>query len=272
MITDNFTNYTQVFPTRNQLAKTTAMVLFEQFIVHYGFPARLHSDQGRHFESSVIRELCSLAGVQKSRTTPYHAMGNGMVERFKQTLLNMLGTLQDSQKHDWKSYVARLVHFYNATKHDSTGYSSFFLMFGSHPRLAVDACLGLQNPTEPISSREHYASKLKKMFDFAYKVAAREAQKSADRNKANYDLKVRETTRDVGDHVLIRNVGLREKNKLTDKWDKDSYVVIDIPERNVPVYKVQRESGNPTVKTLHRNMMLPFSAIPGVSEIRPIPL
>ena len=70
---------------------------------------------------------------------------------------------------------------------------------------------------------------------------------------------------------LIRNVDLRGKNKLADKWDKDPYVVIDIPDRNVPVYKVQRESGNPTVKTLHRNMLLPFSAIPGISEIRPTP-
>ena len=119
---DHSTRYAQAVPTRNQLAKTTAKVLFEQFIVHYGFPARLHSDQGRNLESSVIRELCSLVGVQKSRTTSYHAMGNGVVKRFNQTLLNMLGTLQDSQKHDWKSYVAPLVHSYNATKHYSTGY------------------------------------------------------------------------------------------------------------------------------------------------------
>ena len=217
----------------------------------------------------MIRELCSLAGVQKSRTTPYQATGNGMVERFNQTLLNMLGTLQDSQKHDWKSYVAPLVHFYNATKHDSTGYSPFFLMFGRHPRLAVDACLGLQDPTEPISSREHYASKLKKRLDFAYKVAAREAQKSADRINANYDL--RKATLDVGDHVLIRNVGLRGKNKLADKWNKDPYVVIDIPDRTVPAYKVQRESGIPTVQTLHRNVLLPFSAIKKKQNINSAP-
>ena len=65
------------------------------FIVHYGFPARIHSDQGRNLESNLIKELCSLARIKKSRTTPYHSMGNGMVERFNQTLLNMLGTLED---------------------------------------------------------------------------------------------------------------------------------------------------------------------------------
>ncbi|MCG8048682.1 MAG: RNase H-like domain-containing protein, partial [Candidatus Thiodiazotropha endolucinida] len=261
VITDHFTRYAQAFPTRNQLAKTTAKVLFENFIVHYGFPARLHSDQGRNFESHVIKELCSLAGVEKSRTTPYHAMGNGMTERFNQTLLNMLGTLEEHQKQDWKSYVAPLVHSYNATKHDSTGYSPFFLMFGRHPRLAVDAYLGLNNDQEPvIQSKEHYTTKLKKRLQFAYKVASKEANRSAARSKAGYDLKVREATLDIGDRVLVRLVGLRGKQKLADKWEKSPYIVRSKPNDSIPVYKVQKESDESCIRTLHRNMLLPFSA------------
>ena len=268
VITDHFTRYAQAFPTRNQEAKTTAKVLFDNFIVHYGFPARLHSDQGRNFESKVIKELCSLAGVDKSRTTPYHPMGNGMVERFNQTLLNMLGTLESHQKEDWKTYVAPLVHAYNATRHDNTGYSPFFLMFGRHPRLAVDAYLGLSSPEEPVlTSKEHYATKLKKRLQFAYKVAASEARKSADRNKKIYDLKVREATLDVGDRVLVRQVGLRGKHKLADRWERTPYKVIEVPNKDIPVFKVQKESGDPTVKTLHRNMLLPFTAIPGTLDI-----
>ena len=268
VVTDHFTRYAQAFPTRNQLAKTTAKILFENFVVHYGFPARIHSDQGRNFESSLIKELCSLAGVHKSRTTPYHPMGNGMVERFNQTLLKMLGTLEDHQKQDWKSYVAPLVHAYNATRHDSTGFSPFFLMFGRHPRLAIDAYLGLNSSQDSeCTSREHYASKLKKRLDFAYKVASKEANKNATRHKSNYDGKVREATLGVGDRVLIRKVGLKGKNKLADRWDKHSYIVIEVPNEGVPVYRVQRESGDSTVKTLHRNMLLPFSAIPSSLDL-----
>ena len=55
VLTDHFTRFEQTFPTRNKLAKTTAKVLFENFIVHYGFPARLLSGQGWNFESGVIK-------------------------------------------------------------------------------------------------------------------------------------------------------------------------------------------------------------------------
>ena len=54
----------------------------------------------------------------------------------------MLGTLENDQKADWKTYIGPLVQAYNATKHDSTGYSPHYLFFGRHPRLSIDAFLG----------------------------------------------------------------------------------------------------------------------------------
>ena len=99
VITDHFTRYAQAFPTRNETAQTTARVLYENYI-HYGFPFKIHSDKDASFESKTIKKLCEIAGIKKSRTTPYHPMGNGIVERFNKTLLNMLGTLQEDQKSD----------------------------------------------------------------------------------------------------------------------------------------------------------------------------
>ena len=141
------TKYAQAYVTKNKTAKTTAKVLFGNFVVHYGFPKRLHSDQGRNFESQTIKELCQLAGIQKSRTTLYHPMGNGIAERLNSTLLNMMGTLEPVKKLDWKSHIgpffgARLQLY--QTGYNTTGYAPYFLMFGRHPRIIVDLVLGRQ--------------------------------------------------------------------------------------------------------------------------------
>ena len=37
-----------------------------------------------------MQELCLLCGAHKTRTTPYHPISDGLVERFSKTLLMML--------------------------------------------------------------------------------------------------------------------------------------------------------------------------------------
>ena len=261
VITDHFTRYAQAIPTKNQSAKTTARALFDNFICHYSFPARLHSYQGRNFESEVIKELCSIASIDKSRTTFYHPMGNGMPKRFNQTLLNMLGTLEDDQKSDWKLYVPSFVHVYNSTRRESTGYSPHYLMFGRHQRLAVDAFLGIK-PGPERWDKSKYVSDLKKRLEFAYKAASKEARRQGRRHKTVYDLRVRESQLQPGDQVLVRNVGVRGKRKIADRWEKDVYLVVDQPNKGIPVNLLKREHGRGRRRMIHRNLLLPFMALP----------
>lgn len=96
VITDNFTKYAMAVPTRNQKAQTVGRCLWDHFLVHYGFPEKLHSDQGTDFKSRMIKELFKVAAISKTRTTAYHLKGNP-VECFNWTILQMLGTLNNKE-------------------------------------------------------------------------------------------------------------------------------------------------------------------------------
>ena len=71
-------------------AITVAKCLVNEFICRFGVPEQLHSDQGRNFESKVIKNICDLLQIRKTRTSPYHPQSDGLVERFNRTLLNLL--------------------------------------------------------------------------------------------------------------------------------------------------------------------------------------
>ena len=89
-------------------------------------PSRILQDQGCEFENMLFSNLEKYCGVLKSHTTPYHPQTNGGVERMNKTLLGMFRTLPETQKTRWHEMVNRMTFSYNATPHDSTGYSPYF--------------------------------------------------------------------------------------------------------------------------------------------------
>ena len=95
---DHFTKHVLAYVTPNQTAKTIAKFLYGGYISIFGAPARLLSDRGASFMSSMIEEMCKILGIKWLQTMPYHPQTNGLVERSHQMIIHMIRKLGWRQK------------------------------------------------------------------------------------------------------------------------------------------------------------------------------
>ena len=135
---DHFMKCVLTYVTPNQTAKTIATFLYQGYISIFRALARLLSDRGASFISSVIDEMSKILSLKKLQTMPYHPQTNGLVERSHQTIMRMIRKLGKDKKADWLGHLAEIVHTYNATHSAVTRYSPHYLMFGQRPRLPFD--------------------------------------------------------------------------------------------------------------------------------------
>ena len=262
VITDHFSRYTQAYITPKQTAPVVAKTLWDQFLVHYGWPTKILMDQGKSFENQLIQELCSLAQVQTLHTTPYRPQTNGSYKHFNFTLMSMLGTLPVHTKKNWPEWVSTLTHTYNATMCHATGFSPFFLMYGRIPILPIDVEFGVMVPDITHASHQNYTEKLKAHLKWAYKVARENNDQEAARHKQYYDQKFKCMKMVPGDLVLVRVKAFGPDHKIADRWEQVPYRVLS-QHNNSPVYKVQpiNENMDEGICTLHRNMLFPLQSI-----------
>ncbi len=67
-------------------APDIADIFLRVWVARFGAPARITTDQGRQFDSHLIRRLAERLGSVKIRTTAYHPQANGQVERWHRVL------------------------------------------------------------------------------------------------------------------------------------------------------------------------------------------
>ena len=265
VVTDHFTRFCQIYATKSKSSKAAADKLFNQYIMQFGWPTKIHSDRGGEFTSKMFEELHRLTGIVPSKTTPWHPQGNGKAERFNRTVCNMLKTLSESAKKDWKSYLPKLAFAYNCTVNKTTKFSPFQLMFGREGKLPIDFMFedGGDDRSELRNrSHEQFVKDWGKSMEEACRVAKENMGKAAGWNKRSYDKKAKAAEIVVGDKVLMQNC--REKGgtgKLRSYWEENVFEVVE-KKSELPVYKIRNINKKKDERVVHRNLLMLCNELP----------
>ncbi|CAG2247528.1 unnamed protein product [Mytilus edulis] len=187
VVQDYFTKWTEVYPVVRHNALTVADKLATQFFCRFGLPSQIHSDQGREFESDLFANLCSLFGIEKTRTCPYRPQSDGLVERMNRTLKQMLSIFANLNRNDWDDHIPYLLMAFRATIQDSIGVSPHKMMFGRDMQCPIDIIAGVPTQNKSETCPVQYIEWLKYTLDLTYSFANENLKKAANRQKKHYD-------------------------------------------------------------------------------------
>ena len=135
---DYLTKWPEAKPVPEATADQVATFLYEDIISRHGCPAKILSDQGSHFKNQFIAKLTLKFQIKHLFSTPYHPQTNGLVERFNRTLCESLAKLTVDHENEWDKYIAPVLFAYRTTKHNTTKFTPFFLVYGRKAKLPVD--------------------------------------------------------------------------------------------------------------------------------------
>ena len=115
LFTDRLSRRDDMFPvTAAELTvEGTANILVNQYIVLWGCPRTILSDNGLQFCSKLSQTAYRLLGVHKLATSSYHPNCNGDVERANHTMAQMLAMVVNERQDDCDLHLLHIEFAYN---------------------------------------------------------------------------------------------------------------------------------------------------------------
>jgi len=265
---DAATKYRVWGPLAEKTAGTVGGVMVKENFLVYGWPERLISDNGKEFANQLNAELCDALGISQRFTAPYHPASNGQVERSHREILVVLRCVTEPNQTRWDLDLVYVQFAINTTWTRVTGTTPFFLVFGRHPRTAIDVAIGTD--PERFNSATDWLERLKRAREVAAARSglARGLQPPEERTEEEAP----PALLTIGDLVLVRFTGAKEglSTKLA-KRQQGPYRVVKVYDDGMTADLQHVERPTDTLRR-HVSSLIRFRSSGDVSGEEPSPL
>ena len=198
---DRFSRYLVTFPMRRKTQEQFLTGFHEHILTKFGICSRVHTDLGREFCNDLFQALCKTYNIQQTYTSDYHSCSNGLAERMIQNIVNLLRTTVNKAGSNWDVLLPQLTFQLNTTVCKTTGYSPYYLMFGTNPK-SFQLDMQVLNDIQDQNSMD-YIDTIHQNQKIAWEAAAQLTKQNQLKMKQYYD---RDKTQDnitVGSYVYL---------------------------------------------------------------------
>jgi hypothetical protein len=226
VLTDNLSKYVIAKAMPNNTAQATAEFIMNEFIMVHGAPERLITDNGVHFNNTLMKTITSTMHIAHAFSAAYHPQTNGQVERFNATFCTQLAKYYDEDKDDWDDYLQSIVYAYNTGIHASTGFVPYELAFGRKQKSPFDPTSKNLTLTQP----DAFYKYLQKTRQIILKKAQDNIRHQQHLTKQRYDKHRKNMSYAIGDLVFLKVRANR--TKLDERWIGPCQVIKKTGEQN----------------------------------------
>lgn len=260
VISDYATRYPEAIPLRSITTPKIIQALIQLFS-RFGIPGEILTDQGTNFTSRLMGQLNTQLGIKAVRTTPYHPQTDGLVERFNQTLKNMLRKFVADTGKDWDKWLPFVLFAYREVPQASTGFSPFELLYGWQVQGPLDLLKESWEKPDPKKEKGivQYVLEMRDRLEQYREQAKENLMEKQQAQKRWYDQHARLRQFKPGQKVLL--LLPTSTHKLLTKW-QGPYTVA---RKMGPVtYEVHHPDKGKTRQTYHVNLLKEWKEPPGM--------
>ena len=191
-------------------APTVARAIYDQWWFRYGIMTSFRSEGAHNVGGYVIRELYSLLGIGKSKSSRLHRQGDGLSESMVRLLKSCVQKQVDCYGSNWDLHIQSAIYAIRTSVSPSAGFTPSLIILGSNIKLPADLIASsnvqdLQQSTKNYSQlqAQQFVSQLGREVKQTFTQARATLENSRKKMKIQYERRTTCHQFSGGDYIML---------------------------------------------------------------------